>query len=125
MESKPRIIFNGLAVDMRTSLRERLDDCSDYHLVSEAISSQIMETMYQKTKMYDGGKKMDNLYDQATKSYYEGVGRKADRIPGILKRIRASDDDSAVHELVDTLVDIAGYAILSLNDLKPHMEKLK
>ncbi len=119
----PKINFGLTKDEIIESLRERLDGASEYHMRSEQIGSSILEMMLAKTLMYGGTKKEDNLTRMIVKSYYQGVGRKAERLPDILDKIMSGDADIDVRkELLDTIIDVAGYAILSLNSFGEELQ---
>lgn len=109
-------------LEMLDAFDTRTESCTPYHMRNESIASQVLDVMFEKTKMYGGSRKLDTLHEQATKSYYEGVGRKSDRIQGILRRLRDGDEEARL-QLIDTLIDICGYSILMLNDILTHGEK--
>jgi hypothetical protein len=116
-----RFVFECSDDSIEKRLSERVENCIPFHFRNEVIASSILDMMLEKTNMYGGGKCASDYVEQATKSYYEGIGRKTDRVFGILKRL---PDESAKIELIDTLVDIAGYAIMAINSLEKLDDKV-
>ena len=119
----PKLEF-GLAKDeLINRLEGRLKKAPEYHIRSEEIASSIMAMMLEKTLMYGGANKEETLKRTIMASYYEGVGRKAKRLPTILDEIMVDDTNYDIRlELLDTIIDIAGYAILSLNSFGEELQ---
>lgn len=123
METKPKIDFRLDREALPQRLYDGLEKPHPYHLTNEIIARQLLDMMKEKTEMYGGNKDLGTLFEQATRAYYEGVGRKANRIPMLLKRIAIDEgDEAALAELVDTYLDIAGYAIIALNDISGYVK---
>ena len=122
MESKPVIDFEASPDLLHTALTNRLLTTCTYHTTNEVIVSQVLDMMLEKTKMYGGNQPLPTLSEEACRVYYEGIARKVKRLPAIINRLRAEENDGeARSELIDTLVDICGYSILGLNDIGKHL----
>lgn len=115
METKPQINFFKTSSDILRDCNDRLINCTEFHYRSELVANSILNMMSEKTLMYGGDDNTIPLNQKILRTYYEGVGRKANRLPRIVERSINPDDYAARKELIDTMIDIAGYAILALN----------
>lgn len=116
METKPKLDMKLTEGEIIHVLSDILaPDCPDYHRRTEIIARQILNMMYQKTLMYGGDEKTLPLEEKLNIAFYEGIGRKAKRIPSISKRV-LEGDAAAKRELVDTFIDIVGYGLMALNN---------
>jgi hypothetical protein len=106
METKPKINM-GISIP-------GLQESSKFHRDTEIIARNILDMMREKTLMYGGNDNSIPLEEKIHRAYYEGVGRKANRLPAIGKRV-LEGVPAAKRELLDTYIDIVGYGLLALN----------
>ena len=112
-------------VDLVKSCEKRLKHCPFYHYKNEEIAAAILSMMLEKTKLY-GGDSMEgaNRNFKISKSYFEGVSRKASRMDSLVE-LSLAGDDKAFEQLIDSFVDMAGYSIMALNNLSEEIKKIK
>lgn len=88
----------------------------------ETLANQILNMMAEKTKSYGGmnNKDLDDPVQNFMCLHYEGVNRKAKRLPTLVSKLAESRmrDAHAMHEYKDTLIDLVGYALLTLVELE-------
>ena len=86
----------------------------------EIINSKILEMLKKKTLLYGGNKIVPTMKEQVVKTYYEGMNRKFERMPTLLKEYMETGSDEVLDCIIDTIADINGYSILSLVDISQH-----
>jgi len=98
---------------------------SDFHRHTELIARSVLDMMAAKNSMYGRGASEEmSLKSRITRAYYEGIGRKAARMPTMVDRILADGSDyEAKAQFLDTLIDVAGYAFLGLAAVSEEITK--
>jgi len=115
METKPKIDFGKSKNNLEDDLTDRLGAENAYHNRNELVVSSILDMMLEKTKMYGGDDNEAPFNEKVKTAYYEGIGRKSKRLKKIIERVLEDQGDQAAKaELVDTLIDTAGYSIMFL-----------
>jgi hypothetical protein len=119
METKPKINFN---TDQLAGPEVRMG-LHSYHDRTELIADSILTMMLEKTLMYGGNNSAATFQQKIFRAYYEGIGRKSDRLQGIMDRlIKNEKDEDARKELLDTYIDVVGYGLLAINALAEELQ---
>jgi len=92
----------------------------DYTERLEVLNNKMMELMRRQTGLYGGNKIVDDMKEQVVKTYYEGLGRKFERMPSLLKKYMEHGEAHVLDTIIDTIADINGYALMSLVDMSYH-----
>ena len=121
METKPKIDFNKTPQQIVEDLYKRLDVKNPFHQQNEIVACSILNMMLEKTLMYGGNDNNIPLNQKILRSYYEGIGRKSNRLPSIVEKCILGDKN-ALNELVDTVIDIAGYSIIALSSFAEEIQ---
>jgi hypothetical protein len=117
METKPKIDMNIIDEDLIKLLKIRLT-LTTYHRRTEVIANNILEMMSEKTLLYGGDDNSVPFKDKLLRAWYEGVGRKSNRVPAIMDRLMTEPTDKVARlELLDTYIDTCGYSLMALNSL--------
>jgi hypothetical protein len=116
METKPKIDFSKDGLELISDLKNRLSANSEFHFRNELVANSLLNMMLEKTLMYGGNDNSVPVNTRIVRAYYEGIGRKANRLPRIIERIIESGgkDLEAKKEFIDTLLDLGGYSIIGL-----------
>lgn len=122
METKPKLDFSKTKDEIIADLKARLGEDNNFHDGCEVIVCSLMNMMLEKTLMYGGDDNNIPLNDRILREYYGGIARKANRLPKIVKRSMDPNDKAARKELIDTILDIAGYSIISLSSFAKEIQ---
>lgn len=115
METKPKIDFSKTKSEIQDNCRIRLNVGNRFHNRNEQVVCSLLNMMLEKTQMYGGDDNTIPLDEKILRSYYSGISRKSNRLPEIIKNSTKENDKSAKIELVDTILDLAGYCIIALS----------
>ena len=85
------------------------------------INDKLMSMYKVKTNLYGGNNIVSDLKEQVVKTYYEGVNRKFERMPTLMKEYMATGDEEVLNVIIDTIADINGYSLMSLVDISYHI----
>ena len=122
METKPKIDFDISRTQLIESLSNRIGSAPKYHIKTEVICNSILNMMLEKTIMYGGDNNNIPFDEKLLRSYYEGVGRKAGRIPTLMKNAIEGSKSSKL-ELLDTYIDVVGYGLMALNAIAEEIQR--
>lgn len=120
-EHSAKIDFDVSVEEIRKNLENRLRSSNPAQMQNEIVANSLLNIMHEKTGNYGGANPSIDFSEKLTLFYYEGMNRKTKRLNYMFSQWMKGQDISHL-DLLDTILDIAGYGILGIGDFGKELQ---